>query len=98
VKRPAIFHVLAERELEEAAAYYGEALPSIGESFVSEVQRAVDALSAMPLAGRVVEGDVRWWLVRRFPYSVLYRIHGERIRILSIAHQKRRPLFWRGRR
>jgi hypothetical protein len=46
----------------------------------------------------VVEGDVRWWLVKRFPYSVLYRIRDDHIRILAIAHQKRRSFYWRRRR
>ncbi|WP_437676823.1 addiction module protein [Sorangium sp. So ce131] len=32
---------------------------------------AVDALAASPLAGSAVENEVRWWLVRRFPHSVL---------------------------
>ncbi|WP_438003790.1 hypothetical protein [Sorangium sp. So ce321] len=44
-----------------------------------------------------MENDVRWWLVRRFPYSVLYRVRDDHIRILAIAHQNRRPFYWRGR-
>jgi toxin ParE1/3/4 len=93
-----IFHPLAENELNEAAAYYARAGPGLGEAFLSEVQQAVELLAATPLAGTVVDRDVRWWLVRRFPYSVFYRIVGDRIRILAVAHQKRRPLYWRGRR
>ncbi len=95
---PVIFHDLAENELNEAAAYYAHARPGLGEAFLSEVQHAVDALIATPLAGQAVDGDVRWWLVRRFPYSVFYRIREDHIRILAIGHQKRRPFYWRGRR
>ncbi|WP_437904695.1 type II toxin-antitoxin system RelE/ParE family toxin [Sorangium sp. So ce327] len=94
---PVIFHDRAEVELNEAAAYYARARPGLGDTFVTEVQGAVDALAASPLAGRVGENDVRWWLVRRFPYSVLYRVRDDHIRILAIAHQKRRPFYWRGR-
>ncbi|WP_437581980.1 hypothetical protein [Sorangium sp. So ce887] len=54
-------------------------------------------MAASPLAGSAVESDVRWWLVRRFPYSVLYRVRDDPIRILAIARQKRRPFTWRGR-
>ncbi|WP_437954427.1 type II toxin-antitoxin system RelE/ParE family toxin [Sorangium sp. So ce119] len=94
---PVIFHELAEVELNETAAYYARARPGLGDAFVAEVQGAVDALAASPLAGRAVENDVRWWLVRRFPYSVLYRVRDDHIRLLAIAHQKRRPFYWRGR-
>lgn len=95
---PVIFHELAEDELNEAAAYYAQARPGLGDAFVAEVQNAVDALAASPLVGTQIENGVRWWLVRRFPYSVLYRVRDDHIRILAIAHQKRRPFYWRGRR
>jgi plasmid stabilization system protein ParE len=95
---PVIFHELVEGELNEAAAYYALARPGLGEAFLAEVQHAVDALAAAPLAGSAVDLDVRWWIVRRFPYSVLYRIRPDHIRILAIAHHKRRPFYWRGRR
>lgn len=95
---PVIFHDLAEAELNEAATYYAEARPGLGEAFIAEVQRAVDRIAATPLAGQAVEKDVRWWLVTRFPYSVLYRACDDHIRVLAIAHHKRRPFYWRGRR
>lgn len=92
-----IFHELAENELNEASAYYDRARPGLGDTFVVEVQRAVEALAASPLAGASVEDDVRWWLVPRFPYSIVYRVRNDHIRILAIAHQKRRPCYWRVR-
>ena len=93
-----IFHDRAEEELNEAAGYYARARPGLGDAFLAEVQRAVEALLAAPLAGAVMEGDVRRWLVRRFPYSVLYRIMDDQARILAVAHQKRRSFYWRRRR
>lgn len=95
---PVVFHELAEREMNEAAAYYASARPGLGEAFIAEVQRSVDLLVAAPLAGQPVEGDVRWWLLRRFPYSVVYRVRADHVRILAVAHHKRRPLYWSERR
>ena len=95
---PVIFHELAENELNDAAEYYAQARPGLGEAFLAEVQGAVDALAAAPLAGQTVDADVRWWLVRRFPYTVFYRVRADHIRVLAIGHQKRRPFYWRGRR
>jgi len=98
VTLPVIFHQLAESEMNEASAYYAQARPGLGDAFIAEVQRAIDTLAVSPLAGTEVENGVRWWLVRRFPYSVLYRVRDDHIRILAIAHQKRRPFYWCGRR
>jgi toxin ParE1/3/4 len=94
---PVVFHDFAEEELNEAAAYYARARHGLGDTFLAEVHRAVDELLVTPLAGTLVDKDVRWWLVRRFPYSVLYRVRDDHIRILAIAHPKRRPFYWRGR-
>jgi plasmid stabilization system protein ParE len=93
-----IFHDRAEEELNEAAGYYERARPGLGDAFLAEVHRAVEALLAAHLAGAVMEGDVRRWLVKRFPYSVVYRISDDHVRILAIAHQKRRSFYWRRRR
>lgn len=93
-----IFHDRAEEELNEAAGYYARARPGLGDAFLAEVHRAVEALLAAPLAGAVMESDIRWWIVKRFPYSVVYRIGDDHVRILALAHQKRRSFYWRRRR
>jgi hypothetical protein len=36
--------------------------------------------------------------IHRFPYSLVYRVQGGRIRVIAVAAQRRRPGFWRGRR
>ena len=68
---PVIFHEFAQNELNEAAAYYAQARPGLGEAFIVEVEQAVAALAAAPHAGAEVESSVRWWLVKRFPYPTL---------------------------
>ena len=52
---------------------------------------------AYPEAAPLVNRTVRKKLVHRFPYSVMYSIRAEDIRILAIAQQYRRPFYWRGR-
>lgn len=43
-----IFHDRAEEELNEAAGYYARARPGLGDAFLAEVHRAVEALLAAP--------------------------------------------------
>ena len=94
---PIVFHVLAENELIEAAEYYASVRPGLGVAFIAAVERAVGSLAESPYAGTNVNGTIRWWLVRRFPYAVFYRVYDHQIRILAVGHQKRRPYHWRGR-
>ena len=51
-----------------------------------------------PAAGVVVRGFVRRLILPKFPYSLLYRVVDDNlIRILAIAHHKRKPVYWIGR-
>src|SRR2546426_12223525 len=92
------FHPLAEQELIEAANYYDTASPGLGTAFLDAVERAVNQIREHPETAPLVNRLVRRKLVRRFPYSVMYAIHADSIRILAIANQKRRPFYWRGRK
>ena len=93
-----IFHELAERELNDAAAYYyAQDRPGLGEAFLAEVERVVRLLAERPMAGTSAGEDILRWRLRRFPYAVIYRARTDHIRILAIAAHKRRPSYWSGR-
>ena len=96
--RHSSFHPLAEQELNEAASYYNAASPGLGTAFLDEVEHAVKQILEHPEASPLVNRVVRRKLVRRFPYSVMYAVQTDTIRILAIANQKRRPFYWRGRK
>jgi len=91
------FHELAERELNEAAAYYRQEQIALGPAFIADVQRCADAILQHPEAGPIVRGTVRRRLCRRFPYALLYTIREDRVRILAVMNLKRRPAYWVGR-
>ena len=35
--------------------------------------------------------------LRRFPFSLIYTVMGDQLRILAVAHHSRRPGYWRNR-
>jgi len=93
------FNPLAERELAEAIKYYDEQKAGLGREFLEEVRRAVLFLAKYPEAAPQVRGSIRRFILPRFPYSLLYRtLETGRFRILAVAHQKRRPDYWVGRK
>jgi plasmid stabilization system protein ParE len=61
------------------------------------LERAVEFVRVNPEAGTPIRGAIRRWLIRRFPYSVIYREEESRIYILAVAHQRRRPEYWSDR-
>ena len=91
------FNAAALRELQEADAFYRKERPALGDAFLDEVERALAQIRELPRSCPLVRRTVRKKLLRRFPYAVLYSVQSQEIRILAIAHHKRRPFYWRGR-
>lgn len=92
------FHETAESELNEAADFYELASPDLGRLLIDEIQRTVGRITEFPDSAPRIHGEIRKRSIARFPFSVIYSVHLNEIRILAIAHQRRRPFYWRGRR
>jgi plasmid stabilization system protein ParE len=88
------WHPLARRELFKGSDFYEQEVAGLGESFLARVERAVEQIRRYPHSGPVVLAENRRLLVSRFPYSLIYRIEPERIFILALAPQKKRPNYW----
>lgn len=92
------FHRDARAELIEAGRYYRAKGPWVQEDFEEEVDRAIQFILAHPEACPVISpGGVRHKVLSRFRYSLVYKIQPDRIRILAVAHHKRRPGYWANR-
>jgi len=49
------------------------------------------------MLGAPPELELRWYRVRRLPYALLIGRVGEDRMVVAVAHERRRPDFWRGR-
>lgn len=92
--RSVIFHPLAEQELLDAVSYYEEQEAGLGLEYLGEVEHAVNFLVRYPEAGCKVRGSIHRLTLPKFPYSLLYRVLEEQIRVLAVAHHKRKPQYW----
>ena len=95
--RKATFHPEADAEVPEAARYYEARSTGLGFSFLMELKASIEQAVANPEAFQLVGDEVRRKPLRRFPYSLLYVIEPDRIRVVAVAHHKRRPNYWRSR-
>jgi toxin ParE1/3/4 len=93
-----VIHEAAEAEINEAADFYDIRSPGLGSVFVDEIEHAIRGISEFPEASPLVCGRVRKRPIAKFPYSLIYSVRPDVIRILAVAHHKRRPFYWRGRR
>lgn len=88
----------AEEELDQAAAHYrNQASVAVAVAFLNEFERAARLIDEHPGLGTPTSRGRRLMPLRRFPFSLLYRVEGSEIRISAVAHHRRRPGYWRGR-
>lgn len=88
----------AVEEAEAAARWYAERSRTAAVEFSNEVDAAESAIAQFPEAWPPFDHNTRRYLLRRFPFNVVYRVEPERIVILAIAHASRRPGYWTSRR
>jgi plasmid stabilization system protein ParE len=97
MNRPISIHETTENELNDAADFYDLESPGLGEAFINEIHKAIDLIARFPEASLIIRGRIRRKVLIKFPYALIYSLRATEIRILAIAHQKRRPIYWRGR-
>jgi len=88
----------ADAEMAEAARWYETHRAGLGLDFLAAVDSAVAGISEAPRMASLVPGvsdqTIRRRPVRRFPYHVVYMELSDRLQILAIAHDRRRPGYW----
>jgi plasmid stabilization system protein ParE len=91
------FHPDARVEVLEAQAWYAERHPAIGDAFMLELDRLVAAVAASPITWSLYLEGTRRRLFPRLPYALIYRVLSDRVEVVAVAHQRRRPGYWAGR-
>lgn len=90
-------HSPAADEIEAAQLWYRERNDIAASRFRNELERVVDLISERPESGASYIGKTRRVLLRRFPSFVVYRVLGDHVQIVAVAHARRRPGYWRER-
>ena len=80
-----------------AAIFYDNASLGLGSAFLDEITRSIKSLRRQPQKGKAIRGGLRIQVLRRFPFRIIYAVESEGILIVAVAHQSRRPGFWRDR-
>ncbi len=94
-----IFLKSAQAELNTAVDYYTEhASERVAEAFLQDALHTRQRLIERPEIGQAISKRLRAFAFKHFPYFLIYRISAETISIHAVAHQRRRPGYWAGRR
>lgn len=64
---------------------------------MDELDRAVERIAEAPTRWPAHLHGTRRYLLRRFPFSLVYREVGPILTVVAVVHAKRRPGYWRDR-
>lgn len=100
--RTVAFHPAAADEFVLALAWYDDQRAGLGDELSSEVRLVTVSLEehadALPIAhDSPPSEDVRQARVHRFPYRLVFFVDGSFVRVVAVAHLRRRPGYWRHR-
>ncbi len=76
-------------ELEDAASYYAAISGKLSLELRDEMNRALSCLCEFPRAAKPIDSSHRGYKLRRFPYLLIYRIAGQELVIVAVAHASR---------
>ncbi len=89
-----LFHPEALEETEAAREWYRDRSPAAEEGFIAELNHAVAQVAAAPRRWPRYAANTRRYVFRRYPYCLVYRVYPDLVRVLAVAHDRRRPGYW----
>jgi len=92
----------AAEEAIEAAAWYDRQRPGLGTDFFEAFEAAIDLAEAQiiplsPYPGKAGAAGARRVILKRFPYDIVIVERAAEFVVIAVAHQSRRPGYWRER-
>ncbi len=91
------FHPEAAEEVEAATDWYRERSAEAAAGFVAELNHAIERVAELPETWPNYKANTRRFIFRVYPFSLVYRIEGNDVEIVAVAHAKRKPGYWASR-
>ena len=95
--RKVALHPEAIAEAKAAREWYQERSSAAANAFLKELDSAIEQIAEFPNRWPSHHHGTRRYLLRRFPFSVVYRESKEIIEVVAIAHGRRKPGYWKNR-
>lgn len=87
----------AAEELEEIRVWYRRHSGSAEAGFLRELDHAVEQVIEAPAQWPVFMAGTRRYVFPTFPYSLVYFVERDVVNVVAVAHDKRKPGYWRKR-
>jgi len=89
--KPVVLTRQAAAELALARLWYNQQLDDLGSEFVAEFHRAAALMCEFPRAATNLARGYRRYMLRRFPYGLVYQEKDEILLVVAVWHSARNP-------
>lgn len=79
----------AREELFSGQDFYNARRTGLGDEFVEKVNQTLRLIAEYPYIGAKTKRGARRFVLARFPYTLLYRVHPDRIVVTRLVHDSR---------
>lgn len=91
MKYEAMLRLEAENDVKEAFLWYEDERKGLGYDFLLQLDAGIKAIERNPRVCHVEYKGTRKFLIRRFPYKIIYLVDREKVIVLAVIHGKRSP-------
>lgn len=84
----------ARKDIAESASYYEKEVTDLGKAYLEAIELGIESIRQFPSASRCIRKPYRRFVVKRFPFGIIYRIEKDYIFVTAVAHLKRKPYYW----
>jgi len=91
------FHPGADADYQDAFAWYEARSIQAASNFEAAIEHALRLIADDPNQWPFCDHIHRIYILRRFPYSIVYRLDGDTVLVIAIAHARRRQTYWKNR-
>lgn len=90
-------HPAAIEEAGEAYQRYAQRSPAAADRFLAELDHAYQQILQRPEGWSRYLHGTRCYILRRYPFVVVFNKVAESVHVLAVAHARRRPGYWKQR-
>lgn len=87
----------AQRDFHDGFRWYRKRSDQAAEGFVTSMEHTLERIIAHPERFRLIADNIRKAHFKRYPYSLIFRVLPDRVKVYAVAHDKRRPGYWERR-
>ena len=96
-EKPLVFHPQAEVEALNSYRWYARRNVDAADAFQCELEQSRKMIEHAPDAWPAFVHGTRKFVLRHFPFKIVYRVRPDRIEVVAVAHNRRRPGYWADR-